>query len=116
MMTVDPTKRMTVSEVLDHPWTKLDTPRYLRRLHRRHTQPPLESLSSLLTDVSLANDPDFIGDIGMLDIPIILELAEGIGVTTDEIRKALRLPGENAVKVAYSLCSDRKYRHDCKQF
>jgi carbon catabolite-derepressing protein kinase len=111
-MTVDPTKRMTVSEVLDHPWTKRDTPRYLRRLHRRHAKPPLESLSTLLMDVSLANDPDFISGIGKLDTPIILELAEGIGVKSDDIRNALRLPGENAVKVAYSLCSDRKYRHD----
>lgn len=114
-MAVDPMKRLTVSQVLDHPWTKLDTPRYLRRLHRRHAQPPLESLSSLLTDVTLANDPDYISGIGKLDIPITLELAEGIGVASEEIRNALRLPGENAVKVAYLLCSDRKYRHDCKQ-
>lgn len=116
-MTVDPTKRLTVPEVLAHEWTRKETPRYLRQIYRRHTppRPPriMSSLSSLSHEEGEAGDEDDPTNNTSWDEVIVLELAEQIAVDKALVMNALLSPEENAVKVAYALCEDQRVGYDC---
>lgn len=124
MMTVDPTKRMTVPEVLAHPWTRRQTPRYLRELYRQHMPPPPPPLQRPVLNslASLVNSPteEFAPQKSNWDESIVDELVGKIGnsftrpVNSDMIISALDSPEENAVKVAYAISIDRRAGYDCK--
>ncbi|KAF8306917.1 Pkinase-domain-containing protein, partial [Clavulina sp. PMI_390] len=135
MMEPDPTKRLTVAEVLAHPWTRQETPRYLRQLYRRHMplppKPLIVPLSALVVEPTTprATDDDNehedgtttpttpIGGIGeddddewtpKWDEVIVADLAEWIGVEFATVMDALLSTEENAVKVAYALSADQR--------
>lgn len=116
-MTVDPTKRLTVPEVLAHEWTRKETPRYLRQIYRQHTppRPPriMSSLSSLIAheEREVGDEDDFISN-STWDNAIVLELAGLIAVDKRLVMDALLSPEENAVKVAYTLCADQRVGYD----
>ena len=113
MLAVDPIKRMTVPEILTHPWTNAELPRYLRRMLRSLTAgPALDSLSSLLVS-NPTDDPDFVPGIGRLDRAVLDELTGSLGVETSVVKGALEAGNENAIKVAYKLIQDRKIGRNC---
>ncbi|KAF9510217.1 hypothetical protein BS47DRAFT_1384050 [Hydnum rufescens UP504] len=95
MLVVDPLKRITVPEILAHPWTHRGLPKYLTR-----------AITALATP-SLGNEK-VVDGLGKVDQAIVVELADAIGVHADEVMSALNLDGENAVKVAYVICKDRR--------
>ncbi|KAF8337977.1 kinase-like domain-containing protein [Cantharellus anzutake] len=103
MMTVNPLERLSVSEVLDHPWmTEKMAPKYLRRSyqnHAEHIHGPVVSMSNLLHEYSVHPD---------LDETIISELVSCTSASHEDIRNTLLVDGPNAVKVAYDLCADRR--------
>ena len=113
MLTVDPVKRFTIPEVLKHSWVRHNLPAYLRqsRQHDLVVPPPLDSLSSLLQATTIDDDPHAVPiapELAKLDPLIVNELAQKIGVNSQAVEEALfSSEGENAVKVAYALCSDR---------
>lgn len=108
MLVVDPMKRLTVQDLLNHRWTNEGLPPYLSRMKAqlnpgRHP----DTLTSLLDASASANGPDWIEDIGHLDSGILEELSTNLGVDQAVVRGALEMDGENAVKVAYKLIQDR---------
>jgi hypothetical protein len=117
-MTVDPTKRLTVPEVLAHEWTRRETPRYLRQIYRQHTLPRsprvMSSLSSLIAheEEEAGGDDDFTST-STWDEAIVSELAGLIAVDKALVMGALLNSEENAVKVAYALCADQRVGYDC---
>lgn len=126
MMTVDPTKRLTVSEVLAHEWTRPETPRYLRQIYRRHMParpaPILSSLSSLVNSKEDGvcgedgEDEDGVCDSSdaRWDESIVHELSALIDVDVATVMDALLVSDDNAVKVAYALCADQRAGYDCE--
>lgn len=115
MLTVDPMYRLTVPDILAHPWTNVDLPPYLRRTQRQlSARAPLDSLSSLLREGErdAANPDSFIPGIGKVDEPVIQTIATSLGVETGDIKTALASGGDNAVKVAYALGVDGRLGRD----
>ncbi|KAI0308395.1 hypothetical protein OF83DRAFT_284650, partial [Amylostereum chailletii] len=119
MLAVDPVKRITVPEILQHTFYTTDLPRYLQPLPPP-PGPVLGTLSSLVTPVK-ALDFEIIDGLGRIEEGIIDELAtrlEGVDKETiwDCLRKEEGQQG-NAVKVAYLLLRDkRRLGHDLAQF
>lgn len=122
-MTVDPMKRLSIAQVLAHPWTRKATPKYLRQIYRRHMiprpQPIITSLTALLENASLEdeiprspNEPSF--DDFVWDVEIVQELARLLGVRRSAIVNCLNALPDNAVKVAYAICADRTAGYDCE--
>jgi carbon catabolite-derepressing protein kinase len=110
MLAVDPVKRLTVPEVLLHPWTRIDMPHYLVRV-LPIVRPFMGALSSLVEE----KPSRIITGIGKLDVGILDELSGTLNVSKEDLEGALKLEGENAVKVAYKLCRDRRrLGKDCK--
>lgn len=108
MLVVDPMKRLSVQELLNSRWTNVDLPPYLDRMKSQLNpgrQP--HSLTSLLDASGTENGPDWIEDIGYLDMSVLEELARNLGLGEAVVRNALEMDGENAVKVAYKLIQDR---------
>ncbi|KAL5533586.1 hypothetical protein ACEPAG_46 [Sanghuangporus baumii] len=110
MLHVDPVKRLTISEIMVHPWFTPDLPRYLTPL----PPPPGPVLGTLSSLVAPPNQLDFeiIEGLGRMEEDVVEELAERLeGVTVDEVWEALRRedgPQGNAVKVAYLLLRDKR--------
>lgn len=108
MLVVDPMKRLSIQDLLEHRWTNVDLPDYLKV-----TQDQLnpgrrpDTLTSLLDASASANGPDWIEDIGLLDNVVLEELATSLNVPPSVVRTSLELEGENSVKVAYKLIQDR---------
>jgi carbon catabolite-derepressing protein kinase len=101
MLVVDPTKRLTVREILKHPWVD-DT----LAPNLRPSLPRMDSLSALVAPNDDAKN--VIKGLGKIDDTIIADLAMKLGVSDDEVRKTLRKDAENAVKVAYKIMRDQK--------
>lgn len=108
MLVVDPMKRLSIQDLLEHRWTNVDLPEYLKV-----TQDQLnpgrrpDTLTSLLDASASANGPDWIEGIGLLDYAVLDELATSLNVPPSVVRTSLELEGENSVKVAYKLIQDR---------
>lgn len=120
-MTVDPMKRLSIAQVLAHPWTRKETPKYLRQIYRRHMiprpQPIITSLTTLLESASLEeqgpkspNEPSF--DDFAWDAVIVQELSKLLRVRRSAILNCLNAVMDNAVKVAYAICADRTAGYD----
>lgn len=117
MLAVDPVKRITVPEILHHPFFTTDLPRYLQPL----PPPPGPIIGPLSTLVSPPKALDFelIEGLGRIEEDVVDELASRMeGVERDDIWESLRRddgPQGNAVKVAYMLLRDkRRLGRDCK--
>ncbi|KAF8311847.1 hypothetical protein DL93DRAFT_2082774 [Clavulina sp. PMI_390] len=108
MLVVDPMKRLTVQDLLQHRWVNESLPPYLARM-KSQLNPARnpDTLTGLLDATADETGPDWIADIGHLDNAILRELEESLEVDASVVRSALDMEGENAVKVAYKLIQDR---------
>lgn len=117
MLHIDPVKRLTIADVMVHPWFTPNLPRYLTPL----PPPPGPVLGMLSSLVAPQKPLDFevIEGLGRMEEDVVEELAARMeGVDKDEVWEALRRedgPQGNAVKVAYMLLRDKRRKgKDCE--
>lgn len=107
MLAVDPVKRITVPEILQHPFFTKDLPRYLTPLPA--PGPVLGQLSALIHPPNL--DFEIIEGLGRIEEDVIEQLSRCIeGIDKEDIWECLRRddgPQGNSVKVAYMLLRDK---------
>ncbi|OCH92968.1 CAMK/CAMKL/AMPK protein kinase [Obba rivulosa] len=110
MLAVDPVKRITVPEILQHKFFTTDLPRYLSPLPPP-PGPVLGTLSSLVTPGKVL-DFEIIEGLGRIEEDIVEDLASRMdGVDKEDVWECLRRddgPQGNAVKVAYMLLRDKR--------
>ncbi|KAI9507011.1 snf 1 [Russula earlei] len=110
MLAVDPVKRITVPEIIQHPFFQVDLLRYLRPLPPP-PGPVLGTLSALVTP-GRAIDFEIIGGLGRIEEDVVDELALRMeGVDKEDVWACLRKDDGvqgNAVKVAYMLLRDKR--------
>lgn len=110
MLHVDPVKRMTIPQVMSHPWFTPGLARYLMPLPPP-PGPVLGTLTSLVAPPK-ALDYEVIEGLGRIEEDVVQELAERMeGVDVEEVWECLRRDDGvqgNAVKVAYLLLRDKK--------
>ncbi|KAH9062763.1 CAMK/CAMKL/AMPK protein kinase [Lactarius vividus] len=110
MLAVDPVKRTTVPEIIQHPFFQVDLPRYLQPLPPP-PGPVLGTLSSLVTP-GKALDFEIIDGLGRIEDDVVEELALRMdGVDKEDIWECLRRDDGaqgNAVRVAYMLLRDKR--------
>lgn len=117
MLHVDPVKRITVADIMAHPWFTVDLPRYLSPLPPP-PGPVLGTLTSLVAPPKIL-DFEIIEGLGRMEEDVVDELTKRMeGVDKEEVWDCLRrddgLQG-NAVKVAYMLLRDKRRRgRDCE--
>ncbi|KAI0713112.1 CAMK/CAMKL/AMPK protein kinase [Cerioporus squamosus] len=96
MLAVDPVKRITIPEIMQHPFFTTDLPNYLSPLPQQG--PVLGTLSSL--------------GLGRIEEDVVEDLAARMeGVDKEDVWECLRRddgPQGNAVKVAYMLLRDKR--------
>lgn len=109
MLHVDPVKRLTIAEIMNHPWFTPDLPKYLSPL-----PPPPGPVTELSHLVAGPKHLDFevIEGLGRMEEDVVAELAARMeGVTVDEVWECLRREDGsqgNAIKVAYLLLRDKR--------
>jgi len=110
MLVVDPVKRISVPDIVQHRFFTTDIPRYLTPLPPP-PGPVLGTLSSLVTAPKQL-DFELIEGLGRIEEDVVEDLAAGlVGVDKEEIWECLRRddgPQGNAVKVAYMLLRDKR--------
>ena len=116
MLAVDPVKRITIPEIIQHPFFQVDLPRYLQPLPPP-PGPVLGTLSALVTP-GKALDFEIIDGLGRIEENVVEELALRMdGVDKEDIWECLRRDDGaqgNAVRVAYMLLRDkRRLGRDC---
>jgi carbon catabolite-derepressing protein kinase len=110
MLVVDPVKRITIPEIMRHPWFIPNLARYLTPL----PPPPGPVIGTLSNLVKPAVKIDFeiIEGLGRVEDDVIDELSSMMdGVDKDDIWECLRRDDGvqgNAVKVAYMLLRDKR--------
>jgi carbon catabolite-derepressing protein kinase len=117
MLAVDPVKRITIPEIIQHPFFQVVLPRYLQPLPPP-PGPVLGTLSALVTP-GKALDFEIIDGLGRIEEDVVEELALRMdGVDKEDIWECLRRDDGaqgNAVRVAYMLLRDkRRLGRDCK--
>jgi carbon catabolite-derepressing protein kinase len=115
MLAVDPVKRITVPEILQHPFFTTSLPRYLTPLPPP-PGPVLGQLSALVHPPNL--EFEIIDGLGRIEEDIVEQLAQRIeGIDKEDIWECLRRddgPQGNSVKVAYMLLRDKnRLGRDC---
>ena len=109
MLAVDPVKRITIPEIMQHPFFTIDLPKYLSPMPQQG--PVLGTLSSLVAPPR-ALEFDFIEGLGRIEDEVVEELASRMeGVDKEDVWECLRRddgPQGNAVKVAYTLLRDKR--------
>ncbi|KAJ6541755.1 snf 1 [Mycena capillaripes] len=111
MLVADPTKRITVPQIMQHPFVTVKLPRYLTPLPPV-PGPVVGTLSSLVSAPAVPLDFEFVEGLGRIDDEVVDELVSRlIGTDKEEIMHSLRrndgIRG-NQVKVAYMLLKDKK--------
>jgi hypothetical protein len=110
MLAVDPVKRITVPEIIQHPFFHVDLPRYLKPLPPP-PGPVLGTLSALVTP-GKAIDFEIIDGLGRIEEDVVEELALRMeGIDKEDVWECLRREDGvqgNAVKVAYMLLRDKR--------
>ncbi|KAH9926471.1 kinase-like domain-containing protein [Fomitopsis serialis] len=100
MLAVDPVKRITVPEILQHPFYKTELPRYLQPLPPKPAVLP--TLASLVTPPVKALDFEIIDGLGRVEEDVVDELTARMeGVDKEDVWESLRRddgPQGNAVK------------------
>ena len=127
MLTVDPLKRATISEIRSMPFFQTNLPRYLNPLPELDRWPtlPMDDMQTLLLINEGEADPKrvaeekglvFSEDLGIIDSEIVAALLEKITTYTEAgVWEALKKDGDNQVKVAYQLVRDhRRLLKDCE--
>lgn len=117
MLVVDPVKRITVPEIIQHPFFTKDLPRYLTPLPPPRG-PVLGTLASLVKPPKQL-DFEIIEGLGRIEEDVVDELTSRMqGVDKEDIWEALRRDDGaqgNTVKVAYMLLRDkRRLGQDCE--
>lgn len=119
MLAVDPVKRITVPQIIEHPFFTSDLPRYLSPL----PPPPGPIIGPMSSLVTPAKPLDFeiIEGLGRIEEDVVDELASKLeGVDKKDVWDCLRRddgPQGNTVKVAYMLLRDKhRLGHDCRFF
>ncbi|ORX33523.1 putative SNF1A/AMP-activated protein kinase [Kockovaella imperatae] len=120
MLTVDPLKRATISEIRSMPFFQHNLPRYLNPLPELDRWPtlPMDDMQTLLLINEGEADPKrvaeekglvFSEDLGIIDPEIVSALLEKITTYTEAmVWDALQKDGDNQVKVAYQLVRDHR--------
>lgn len=108
MLVVDPVKRTTIPEILQHPFFTKDLPRYLSPLP---IAPEPVSLTALVAPPKQL-DFEIIEGLGKIEEEVVEELSSRLeDVTKEDIWDCLRRDDGvqgNSVKVAYLLLRDKK--------
>jgi carbon catabolite-derepressing protein kinase len=117
MLAVDPVKRITVPDILQHPFYTAELPRYLQPLPPR-PGPVLGTLSSLVVPGKTI-DFEIIEGLGRIEPSIVDDLVSKIeDADKDTVWECLRRDDGvqgNAVKVAYLLLRDKqRLGRDCE--
>lgn len=111
MLNIDPVKRITVSEITEHPFFQKDLPRYLSPLPPKPF-PVLGQLSTLVSPPLRPLDFEIIPEFGRVEEDVVDALVSKlIGVTKEDIKACLRRDdgiNGNVVKVAYMLLRDQR--------
>ncbi|KAJ4474233.1 snf 1 [Lentinula aciculospora] len=111
MLAVDPVKRITIPEIIEHPFFQKDLPRYLKPLPPKPF-PVLGTLSSLVSPPIHPLDFEIIPEFGRVEEDVVDALVQKIaGVTKEDIKACLRRDdgvNGNVVKVAYMLLRDQR--------
>ncbi|KIK63335.1 hypothetical protein GYMLUDRAFT_196959 [Collybiopsis luxurians FD-317 M1] len=111
MLAVDPVKRITIPEIIQHPFFQKDLARYLSPLPPK-PGPVLGTLSSLVSPPVHPLDFEIIPEFGRVEEDIVDALVTRIaGVTKEDIMSGLRREdgiNGNVVKVAYMLMRDQR--------
>lgn len=120
MLNTDPVKRITVPEIIEHPFFQRDLPRYLSPLPPKPF-PVLGTLSALVSAPVHPLDFEIIPEFGRVEEDVVDALVSKIdGVTKEDIKACLRRDdgiNGNVVKVAYMLLRDqRRLGKDCTSF
>ena len=115
MLTVDPAKRSTVPEILQHPFFTTDLPRYLSPLPSTPGPVPRQ-LSALVHPPN--PESEIIEGLGRIEENIVDQLAQRIeGIEKEDIWECLRRDDGsegNSIKVAYMLLRDKsRVGYDC---
>lgn len=110
---VNPIKRLTMAEIMRHPWYLAGLPKYLQGApHTPSLTMPVESLSYILAPQKQARA---IPESSRPIQEIVDELAEAVGIDVGEILASLGAEGDNAVKVAYNIAKDKRRKTlDCE--
>ncbi|THU88241.1 Pkinase-domain-containing protein [Dendrothele bispora CBS 962.96] len=111
MLAVDPVKRITIPEIIAHPFFQQDLPRYLQPLPPK-PGPVLGTLSSLVSPPVHPMNFEVIEGLGRVEDDVVEDLSGRMaGVTKEDVYECLRrddgIQG-NAVKVAYMLLRDKR--------
>lgn len=108
MLVVDPVKRITIPEILQHPFFTKDLPRYLSPLPIAPEPVPLTALMAPPKQL----DFEIIEGLGKIEEDVVEDLASRLtDVTKDDVWDCLRRDDGvqgNSVKVAYLLLRDKK--------
>ncbi|KAH7340982.1 kinase-like domain-containing protein [Rhizoctonia solani] len=92
---VNPIKRLTMPEIMQHPWFLTGLPKYLRVT----PQTPNLTMPKEVRVVPESSRP----------IPeLVDELADAIGGNKEEVLESLAVEGDNAIKVAYNIAKDKR--------
>ncbi|CAE6415509.1 unnamed protein product [Rhizoctonia solani] len=102
---VNPIKRLTMPEIMQHPWFLAGLPKYLRVTPQTpNLTMPVESLSYILAPRKEAR---VVSESSRLIPELVNELAEAIG-DKEEVLESLAAEGDNAIKVAYNIAKDKR--------
>jgi carbon catabolite-derepressing protein kinase len=117
MLAVDPVKRITIPDIIQHPFFQTDLPAYLSPLPPK-PGPVLGTLATLVSPPVHPMDFEIVEGLGRIEEDVVEELARRMqGITKEDIWEALRREdgvNGNAVKVAYMLLRDkRRLGKDC---
>ncbi|KAL0574679.1 Protein kinase [Marasmius crinis-equi] len=111
MLAVDPVKRITIPDIIQHPFFVTDLPAYLSPLPPK-PGPVLGTLATLVSPPVHPMDFEIIEGLGRIEEDVVDELSARMdGVTKEDIWEALRREdgvNGNAVKVAYMLLRDKR--------
>lgn len=109
---VNPIKRLTMPEIMRHPWFLAGLPKYLQVAPQTPSLTMhVESLSYILAP---PKEPSK-AEPSRLVQEVVEELAELIGVHVHTITDSLLLEGDNAIKVAYNIAKDKRMKSlDCE--
>ncbi|KAK1236641.1 Protein kinase [Marasmius sp. AFHP31] len=111
MLAVDPVKRITIPDIIQHRFFTTDLPAYLSPLPPK-PGPVLGTLATLVSPPIHPMDFEIIDGLGRIEEDVVEELAIRMeGVTKEDVWEALRREdgvNGNAVKVAYMLLRDKR--------
>ncbi|CAE7055606.1 unnamed protein product [Rhizoctonia solani] len=103
---VNPIKRLTMPEIMQHPWFLAGLPKYLRTTPQTsNLTKPVESLSYILAPRKEAR---MVPESSWPVAELVDELAGAIGGSKQEVLESLSAEGDNAIKVAYNIAKDKR--------